>query len=176
DLIRAFTTPVLPPEPAPLHASSYPSWPGGITTPQPRQPANIGATLRATQPGLPATPHSERAAKTATPVATLQSEKAAKTAIPTTPTAATPIISPLPASGAAARATVEAEQQQPPSAARLQEERAATLPKTKIAAKTATPTPHAASKTPQPRRPASAKRKPQLILPSPQRLAAHPAT
>jgi hypothetical protein len=43
-------------------------------------------------------------------------------------------------------------------------------------AKTATPTPHAVSKPPQPRRPASAKRKPQLILPSQQRLAAYPTT
>ncbi|MGZ6322299.1 MAG: hypothetical protein ACXWQR_23700, partial [Ktedonobacterales bacterium] len=64
DLIRAFTTPLLPPEPVTRHASPSASWPGGITTPQSGLPAN-------TQPHPLPVSQSEKAvtaAKTATPV------------------------------------------------------------------------------------------------------------
>ncbi|MGZ3667151.1 MAG: hypothetical protein ACXVDA_22005, partial [Ktedonobacterales bacterium] len=124
DLIRAFTTPVLPPDPAPRHASPSASWPGGITTPQPGLPAN-------TQPHPLTVSQSEKAAT------------AAKTATLTAPRVITPT-----------------EQPQP----------------SKETQHGAGPTPHAVSKPPQPRRSASAKRKPQLILPSHQRPTAHPTT
>lgn len=177
DLIRAFTTPKLPPEPALPHLSPYNPWPGDGIPSTHTLPTDTDALLAAL--------HANFRDDTTAGAHPSAGHPSSQTPVPAkTAMATTPLVTPI---SPAQRATL------PTSAAKtatpLAAVQAASRPELTGAAKTAMSSaprvsqstgrpqsspelrdgkmsmPRATPRPPQPRRPANARNKPQLILP-----------